>query len=258
MKQKNSHMPFRKSHLLLMLLVCALTIACTDDGRKRYGREMFITPKGKKVFITPIKHASLQIQYDGYEFEIDPVSSAVKPIVDYTDKPQADVILVTNDHHDHFDMNAIFILTRRNTAVFLPQRCFNRYQRGTVIRNGEQYDLGNGIRLYAVPAYYRSAAKRALHPKGIGNGYILDLDGFRIYIAGDTELVPELRAIKNIDVAFLSCDTLKNMAPAQFRQALKMIRPKVLYPYQTHRTTERQIRIATYGLGIDVRIRELQ
>ena len=95
------------------LTVLALNTGSCSSKEAQEGIDTYTLPNGKKLVVTPIKHASLQLNYDGWEFEIDPVSSAVRPIIDYTDKPKADFILVTHEHYDHFDMNAIHLLTRR-------------------------------------------------------------------------------------------------------------------------------------------------
>ncbi len=235
-----------------------MVVAACEHNPQQGGVDTFVAPNGRKVVITCIKHSSLQINYRGKEFEIDPVASAVRPIVDYTDKPQADYVLVTHDHYDHFDMNSVFILTKNNTQVFLTRRCFNRYQRGTVIKNDETYRLDSDMTLRAVPAYNIRPGRRDLHPKGVGNGYLLDLGGFRIYISGDTELIPEMRKIKNVDVAFLPCDSAHTMNLKELRQAAALIRPKVLYPYHMALTPPDSIRRALSGLGIDVRMRDLR
>ena len=245
--------------LLVMSFLLALQLlsSCAKNPQKG-GVDTFVAPNGRRIVITCIKHASLEINYRGKEFEIDPVFSAVRPIVDYTDKPQADYILVTHDHYDHFDMNAVFLLTKNNTQVFLTQRCFNRYQRGTVIRNGETYRLDTDMTLRAVPAYNLRPDHRSRHPRGVGNGYLLELGGFRIYIAGDTELVPEMRYLGRVDVAFLPCDSANTMSIKELRQSAKVIRPKVLYPYHLFFTPPAEVEKALRGLGIEVRMRDLR
>ncbi|WP_315578417.1 MBL fold metallo-hydrolase [Hoylesella oralis] len=240
------------------LTVLGLNTGSCSSKEAQEGIDTYTLPNGKKLVVTPIKHASLQLNYDGWEFEIDPVSSAVRPIIDYTDKPKADFILVTHEHYDHFDMNAIHLLTKNSTNLLLNQRCFDRYKKGIVIRNGEKAELTDSITLYAVPAYNRSKNRAELHPKGRDNGYILDLEGYHIYIAGSTEFVPEMKDIKDIDIAFMPYDKYKTMTLAQFRKAAKTIRPKILYPYHMHTTDPKQILKVTSGLGIDVRIRDLR
>src|SRR3712207_3577101 len=110
--------------ILYMALLGLLMPSCSTD-KKQEGIDVYTTPNGKKLVVTPVKHASLQLNYDGLEFEIDPVSSAIKPIIDYTDKPQANFILVTHEHYDHFDPYAIHLLTKKNTVLLLNQRCFD-------------------------------------------------------------------------------------------------------------------------------------
>ena len=254
LRQVRSFLSGKGACLLFFLFLVA---SCNQKGQIG-GIETFRTKDGKKVVITCIKHASLQIHYDGKEFEIDPVSSAYRPIINYTEKPKAEFILVTHDHYDHFDPNAIFLLTKNNTVLLMPLRCYHRYPAGIIIRNNEKIQLDDHIWVYAVPAYNITKEYRSLHPKGVGNGYIIDLNGFRIYIAGDTEFIPEMKNIKNIDVAFLPCDKPKTMSPAQLRQAAAVIRPKVLFPYHMGQTDSLQIVRSLRGLGIDVRMRFLK
>lgn len=220
--------------------------------------DYYTTKSGKEVVITCIKHSSIEINYDGFIIQVDPVISAYRPIIDYVDKPDADLILVTHEHYDHFDMNGVFILNKETTTLLLTPRCYGRYKRGTIVRNGDKVRIGNDIKVEVVPAYNTTKSRWQIHPKGVGNGYILNLDGFRIYIAGDTEFIPEMRNIKNIDVAFLPCDQPKTMTPAQLRQAAKAIRPRVLYPYHMGQTDTTKIKRALSGLPIDVKIRYLK
>lgn len=244
-------------NITLLASITLLTASCVRNNQVG-GVDTFTTKTGKKVVITCIKHASLEINYDGYEIEVDPVASAYRPIMDYNDKPKADCILLTHEHYDHFDMNAIFLLTKDDTQLLLTPRCFGRYHRGTIIRNGDMARLTKDITVYAVPAYNTTPQRREIHPKNVGNGYIIDLGGFRVYVAGDTEFIPETRKIKDIDVAFLPCDQPKTMTPVQLRQAAIAIRPRVLYPYHMGQTDSAKIMRAVSGLGIDVRMRYMK
>ena len=238
------------------ILLLAIAAASCGEGSEG-GPDTFTTPSGKRLVITPIKHSSLQIQYDGREYDIDPVQSAVRPIINYTDKPKAEFVIVTHDHYDHFDMNAIFLLTKNSTNVILTPICYNRYKRGVPMRNGMKAQLTHDVWIYSVPAYNTTPARRSMHPKGWGNGYVIDFGGFRVYVAGDTEYIPEMKQLKDIDVAFLPCDPHKTMSPRQLRLAAKAIRPKVVYPYHMGTTPRASIAKALAGLGIDVRFREL-
>jgi len=243
---------------LAIFLVAMIAICSCEKNPYDGGIDTYITDKGEKVVITCIKHNTFQITYKGKEYQIDPVSSAYRPITNYTQRNKADYIIVTHEHYDHFDMHAIFLLTKGTTNILLPPRCYGRYQRGIVIRNGEQAQLDDSITLYAVPAYNTTEKYRLLHPKGYGNGYILDLEGFRIYIAGDTEPIPEMKLIKDIDIAFLPCEKPKTMSPKQLRQVAKLIKPKVVYPCHMGQTDQNEIKKALSGLGIDVKMRMMK
>lgn len=241
-------------------LLIVLLVSCNACEEAKL-RDTYYTRKGEKVVITPIKHASIQINFRGLEYEVDPVSSYSRPIIDYTDKPKADFIIVTNEHLDHFDPYAIALLTKNTTNILLPLRCMNKLAKTTIyshcvlMRNGFKAELDDDVTVFALAAYNITKDKRRHAPKGVANGYILDLDGFRIYIAGDTELTPEMRGVKDIDIAFLPCDYTQALDLKQFREAARMIRPKVLYPYHYGATDTTAIRKAASGLGIDVRMR---
>lgn len=239
---------------ILVLLVCACG---GKKNEEKWTKDVFYTEKGKKIVITPIKHASLQINYDGREFEIDPVCSNVGPVVSYLDKPDADFILVTNRQHDHFDDYAIRVLTSPRTELIIPKDIWYQIRIGNVMENDMFMKIGHNSIIYAVPAYNISKKHADRHPKGLWNGYILDFDGFRIYIAGDTEFIPEMKEIEDIDVAFLPCSQY-TMDLKQLRQAVTTIKPKVIYPYHFYNADTAQIRKALDGTHTEVRIRYLR
>ena len=120
---------------------------------------------------------------------------------------------------------------------------------------GENRTLANGVQLDAVPAYNTTPGHTKFHPQGRDNGYVLTLDGLRIYIAGDTEVIPEMAALKDIDVAFLPCNQPYTMTPEQVAKAAKTIGPKVLFPYHYSDTPVRRVAELLANTGIDVRIR---
>lgn len=247
----------KKIPTLIALLIMTILTAC-EQNPDIGGIETFYTRSRKKITLTCIKHSSLQINFEGKEIEIDPVGSAYRPITDYTKKPMADYILVTHDHSDHFDMTAIFLLSKKNTILLLPPNCYSRYKRGTVIKNNEEVRLDDQITVYAVPAYNTTLSHKKYHPKGKGNGYILQLDDFRIYIAGDTEVIPEMHKIKDIDLALLPCNQPYTMTIAQLRQAVKIIKPKALIPYHMALTDRDSIYRAVRDICPDVRMRMMK
>jgi L-ascorbate metabolism protein UlaG (beta-lactamase superfamily) len=235
----------------------ALMFGCGSANSKGVnGSDSYQTSSGKTVMIEPIKHGSLRINFKGKEIEIDPVAEAVKPVTDYSKKPKADFILITHEHYDHLDKKAIGQLSKSETMVIVNQRCHDLLGFGEVMHNGDSLDLGKGITVRAVPAYNTTPEHLKFHPKGRDNGYVISLDGFTIFIGADTEDIPEMKNLKNIDVAFLPCNQPFTMTPEQLRSAVEMIHPKVVYPYHLGDTNRQQIQAALKNLGVEVKMRK--
>ena len=223
---------------------------------EKYETEHFQTPTGETVGITLIKHGSLEIHYKGLSFQVDPVSGLNKPTDYAAEFPKADYILITHEHGDHLDKEAVAALRRENTVLITNARCVEMLGWGKVMANGDQQELREGIRLEAVPAYNYSEGRQQFHPKGRDNGFILTLDGLRIYIAGDTEDIPEMAQLKDIDIAFLPVNQPYTMTAEQCVKAAQTIAPKVLIPYHFGQTDLSSL--PTLLSGIDVRLREMQ
>ena len=207
--------------------------------------------------ITFIKHASIQISYRGLEIYADPVYE-FQPRTDFTRFPKANFILVTHEHRDHYDKEALAQLKTPATTLYLNQSVYNDYRHGQVVANGDSLSIDTDIQLQVVPAYNTTPGREQMHPKGRDNGYILTLDGLRIYIAGDTEDIPEMANLDPIDIAFLPCNQPYTMTPQQLERAARIIKPRVLYPYHYSETPIRQIPLLLAGSGIDVRIRDMK
>lgn len=233
-------------------------LAWTESGMEvtRYEVECFVTAGGDIVRITLIKHGSLEIRYGGRSIQIDPVAEYGKHTDYATEFPRADVILITHEHPDHFEVATIQTLTGESTRVLLNGTSQERLGYGEVIANGETTQLFEDILLEAVPAYNTTAGREKFHPKGNGNGYVLTIENLRIYIAGDTEDVPEIAGLKNIDVAFLPVNQPYTMTVEQCIRAAQVIAPKVLIPYHYSATDISGIPAALPD--IDVRIRQMQ
>ena len=231
-----------------------MTTGCVADN---YQTDTFKTKGGKEVVITAIKHASLRIQYDGLEIQVDPVAEFA-PATDYSKFPKADVILVTHEHFDHFDRDTITTLRKDGTQIIANPAVQKMLGFGTVLANGESHALAKGIALDAVPAYNTTPGHTQFHPKGRDNGYVLTIDGLRIYIAGDTEDIPEMAKLKDIDVAFLPCNQPYTMTPEQVAKAARTIKPKVLFPYHYSQTPVKRVADLLADTSIDVRIRSYQ
>jgi L-ascorbate metabolism protein UlaG (beta-lactamase superfamily) len=239
---------------ILIFLMLMMTTACAQEFQK----DTFITKSGKKVVLTAIKHASIEINYNGKEIEVDPVSG-MEPQTDYRKFPKADLILITHDHTDHLDPKAIAELSDPGTIIVAnPASAKKIMGKSTVMKNGDHLNLGPDIQIDAVPAYNNTPGHLQFHPRGVGNGYVLTLDGLRIYIAGDTEDIPEMKELKNIDIAFLPVNQPFTMTPEQAAKAARIIHPKVLFPYHYSETKIERVAQLLKGSGIDVRIRNYQ
>lgn len=219
-----------------------------------YEKDTFRTNSGKEVTLTFIKHGSLMVTYEGQQIHVDPVTM----FADYSSFPKADLILVTHEHGDHLDDKAIEALTKEDTRLILNPSSREILGRGEEIRNGERRQLTDVITLDAVPAYNTTPGREQYHPRHRDNGYILTIDGLRIYIAGDTEDIPEMSELKRIDIAFLPVNQPYTMTVAQAVRAAKMFSPGVLYPYHYSDTDVKPISEQLKESGIDVRIRQME
>ena len=223
-----------------------------------YEVDVFKTKSGKTVKFHALVHASIRIEYDGKEIEIDPVTKLGNKTIDYSAMPKADYLFLTHEHGDHFDKEAIKLLTGEKTQLVMNKRCAEMYGGPcAVLYNNQSATLGD-INVDAVPAYNNSEGRTQFHPKGRDNGYILTIDGLRIYIAGDTEDIPEMQDIKDIDIAFMPCNQPYTMTTEQLVKAAKTVKPKVLFPYHYGQTDLSGIPSQLKGSGIDVRIRHYE
>lgn len=191
---------------------------------------------GSQVNITFIKHASLCIRYRKLSIQIDPVTEHGKHTDYATEFPKADAIFVTHEHGDHMDNGAITALMNTKTVLYVNGKVHDAIGKGSVMTNGQSVSLPEGIKVDAVPAYNTTPGRENFHPKGNGNGYVFTINGLRVYVAGDTEDVPEMSDLKDIDVAFLPVNQPYTMTVDQCVKAAKVIRPKVLIPYHYSQT----------------------
>lgn len=228
-----------KPKLLLLTILFSLFSTMTAQT---YPVETLTTKDGKKINITLFKHASLAIEYDGLEIYVDPVTKVGDTQIDYTSMPKADYILVTHEHWDHLDPVAIKELSKPSTQIILNATSEKQLGKGTIMANNQEMNLADGITLESVPAYNTTPGREKFHPKGNGNGYILNIDGTRIYIAGDTEDIPEMAQIKNIDLAFLPVNQPYTMTIDQAEKAALTIKPKILIPYHFSDTPIEQLK----------------
>jgi L-ascorbate metabolism protein UlaG (beta-lactamase superfamily) len=203
-----------------------------------------------------IGHGSLMFKLNGYVIYIDPASSSGN----YEFLPKADLILVTHEHGDHLDSALIRTLKKKETMLFCNKNSARTIPWALDMSVGERQEINN-IVIQAVPAYNivnERSPGQPFHAKGEGNGYILTIGGKRIYIAGDTENTPEMKALKNIDVAYLPMNLPYTMTPQMVADAAKAFRPKILYPYHTGETNTDELLNLLKDSGITVRIRNLK
>jgi len=233
--------------LAALLSAMVLSLGYTQE---KFQEDVFKT-SGGDLKITFIGHGTLLMAYAGKVIHIDPVSM----YADYSVLPKADLILVTHEHGDHLDPKAIQAVSTASTAVLVNPGSAKALPNATVMRNGETRTVA-GISIEAVPAYNLD---KPFHPKGNGNGYVLTCGDKRIYVAGDTENVPEIKALKNIDVAFLPMNLPFTMTPEQVADVAEAMRPKVLYPYHFGNTeTGALVNLLKDDKAIEVRIRPMR
>lgn len=240
----------------LLSLFSFLLIASCMSAQNSFPVETLTTKNGTPIKITLFKHASLAIEYQGLEIYVDPVTKIGDLEIDYSSMPKADYILVTHEHWDHLDPKAIEELSKPSTKIILNETSEKQLGKGRVMANNQSMDLADGIILESVPAYNTTPGREKFHPKGNGNGYILNFDGTRIYIAGDTEDIPEMADIKNIDLAFLPVNQPYTMTIDQAEKAALTIKPKILIPYHYSDTPISQLkeRLDKDNSGIEVKI----
>ena len=187
-----------------------------------------IAAAGGDLRITPIQHASLMLEFGGKVIYADPVSQGAN----YTGLPQADLIL-TDVHGDHLDAAMVNKLKKSSTIIVAPGAVAKTISEAQVIGNGEKKSVA-GIEIEAVPMYNMTRGPQPgqfFHDKGRGNGYILILRRKRTYLSGDTECIPEMKALRNIDVAFFYMNLPYTMPPSEAAECAKNFRPKIVYPY---------------------------
>jgi L-ascorbate metabolism protein UlaG (beta-lactamase superfamily) len=231
----------------------ASPIAASDAG----GDFMTDTIQAKEgaVKITFIAHATIMLEWNGKVIHVDPVGQ----YADYSKMPKADLVLVTHEHGDHLDPAAVRKLLKEGTRVVGNPAAASKLGSGAVaLKNGESKEV-LGILIEAVPAYNTSAGHTQFHPKDRDNGYVLTLGGLRLYIGGDTEDIPEMKALGKIDVAFLPMNQPYTMTPEQAASAARSFMPRILYPYHFGETdTARLSALLKDAPGIEVRVRNMK
>jgi L-ascorbate metabolism protein UlaG (beta-lactamase superfamily) len=240
---------------LLGLALCAAMAAPPGLAAGTFETDLLPTASGD-LKITFIGHASLMFEFGGKVIYNDPVGQ----YGDLSGLPKADFILLAHEHGDHFDPQAIAKISTAKTKLVLTLLVAAQ-RPGIVLKNGEETTI-DGIRIEAVPAYniaHMRSPGKPFHPRGDGNGYILTFGDKRVYVAGDTENIPEMKTLGRIDVAFLPMNLPYTMTPEMAADAARMVNPKIFYPYHFGETdTAKIVSLLKDEPGIEVRIRPLK
>ena len=217
------------SLLSLLLLQCKEKKTETADTNSDTSEQSRVAEAELKIY--PVSHASMVLQYGDLTIYVDPVGMAT----DYTYYNDPDLILITDIHGDHFSLETLRGLNTQNAKIIVPQVVANEMPETftpqiDVLNNGDSKERYE-ITIEAIPMYNLREEALRFHQKGRGNGYVLDLDGKRIYISGDTEDIPEMRSLKQIDIAFVCMNLPYTMTEESAADAVLEFTPKTVYPY---------------------------
>jgi L-ascorbate metabolism protein UlaG (beta-lactamase superfamily) len=239
---------------IVSAIACAALLSFAAGAGAQSARpvQTFQTSKGP-VKITPVYHASLEIEAGGKVIIIDPAKPA-----NFSGLPQADLVLITDIHGDHMDPDLLKAESKAGTEIIAPAAVAKTVTTAKAIGNGENTTWGDW-KIEAIPMYNTTESRgpapgKFFHDKGRGNGYVLTYGGKRFYFSGDTEGIPEMRALKNIDVAFVCMNLPYTMTPEEAAEAVKKFHPKVVIPYHYGMSDLNVFKKGLEGTGIDVRI----
>jgi L-ascorbate metabolism protein UlaG (beta-lactamase superfamily) len=245
-------MPKSAFFIIFLCLFCLTGLQAGQD----FEQDIIQTSKGD-LKMTFIGHGTLMFEFGGKIIHIDPVGRYAA----YSQMPKADLVLITHDHGDHLDPEVLSMICEEETKVVLAEKCLEKFDRGIVMHNGDEKEV-IGIKIKAVPAYnikHMRSENNPYHPKGEGNGYILELGDKRVYIAGDTENIPEMKSLNDIDIAFLPMNIPYTMTPEMAADAAKSFMPQILYPYHYGDTDPQKLAELLKEIEeIEVRIRDLK
>jgi len=206
--------------------------------------------------ITFLGHGSLLFTFHEERIYVDPFSE----VADYATLPKADLVLISHEHSDHLDPQALACIRTEATDIVCTEHCREKVDGGTIMRNGDVTVI-RGLQIEAIPAYnliHKRDSGDPFHPHGDGNGYVITFGDLRVLVAGDTENTPELKTQSDIDVAFLPMNLPYTMTPEMVADVAVVMQPSILYPYHFGSTdTSQLIDLLKDHPEIDVRIRSL-
>lgn len=235
-----------------ILTLATLAVVCTTGSAQMLSGDHIAT-NGDDLVIHPVSHATFVMAWGPHPVYVDPVGG----VGAFEGLPSPHVILVTDIHGDHLDVETLDGLAVGPARIIAPQAVAdqlpeNLRSRTTVLANGESTDF-MGMSFEAVPMYNTTEERMQYHPKGRGNGYVVTVGGTRVYISGDTEDIPEMRALRDIDVAFVCFNLPYTMTEEQAASAVRAFRPDVVYPYH-YRGSDPEKFASLVGDASEVRI----
>ncbi len=230
--------------------------ALTSSAQTSYEVDVIQTSAGD-LEITFIGHGSLMFRFGGKVIYVDPDGR----LADFSRMPKADLIMLTHEHRDHLDPEALNVLRTAATELILTESCTETVKGGRVMRNGDAAEA-LGLPVKAVPAYNIVNMRQEgvpFHPKGRGNGYIITFGDKLVYVAGDTENTPEMKALTGVDIAFLPMNLPYTMTPEMVAEAARAFKPKILYPYHYGDTDVSQLlELMKDAPDTEVRVRRMK
>ena len=239
---------------ILLAIILLLTIQIS--AQNQFEKDIIKTSAGD-LEITFIGHGTLMFTFNGIVIHVDPYNK----LAEYSTLPKADIILITHHHGDHFDPEAIKKIRKENTTVILTELCAEKFEGGTIMKNGDVKTIGE-IQIEVVPAYnlvHMRESGEPFHIKGTCNGYVITFGEKRVYVAGDTENTPEMKALEEIDIAFLPMNLPYTMTPEMVADAAKAFKPKILYPYHFGETdVSKIVDLMKDEKEVEVRVRKMK
>jgi L-ascorbate metabolism protein UlaG (beta-lactamase superfamily) len=256
-----------RSTVLAAALVCIPAIGgLLPAAAQAPSGDKVATEEGGDLIIHPMHHGTFVMTWNKRTIYVDPAAapgqdreaSAAAALKAF---PSPDIILVTDIHGDHLSIPTLIDVAGPNTRIVAPQAVVeilpSNPLRGKAMRlsNGRTITV-HGIQIEAVPMYNLTEDRLQYHEKGRGNGYVLTIGGKRVYVAGDTEGVPEMRALRNIDVAFVPMNLPYTMTPKEAADAVRAFKPRVVYPYHFGKSDVSEFtRGVGSDAGVEVRVR---
>jgi L-ascorbate metabolism protein UlaG (beta-lactamase superfamily) len=209
-----------------LALICLALIVNAVDAKTR--TDILATSKGD-LKVTVLGHASLMFQFDGKTIHVDPFGK----MADYSKLPKADLVLITHEHPDHLDLDALAKIKTEKTKLVGSAKVAEKVKDAVIMNNGDTKTV-EGLEIRAVPAYnivHKRDTGQPFHPKGAGNGYVIKFGDKQVYVAGDTEPIPEMKDLQDIEVAFLPVNLPYTMTGKMAAEAIQTIKPKIAYAY---------------------------